>query len=99
MAFQWFEIAALAGDKGAQGGMGICYSTGEGRDVDREKAFKWFELAADQKYAYAQDSLAFLYAKGLVVADPNSGVNFYKAIQLSFVRLGISYSTILLFAN
>ena len=64
MAFQWFEIAALAGDKGAQGGMGIGYTTGEGRDVDREKAFKWFELAANQGEPAAQANLGIHYENG-----------------------------------
>ena len=79
MALQWFEIAALAGDKGAQGGMGIYYSTGEGRDVDREKAFKWFELAANQGEPVAQANLGINYENGYGVdLDYDKAIFWYR---------------------
>ncbi|MDB4797262.1 sel1 repeat family protein [bacterium] len=79
MAFQWFEIAALAGHKEAQAIMGIGYTTGEAREVDREKAFKWFELAANQGDPASQVNLGINYENGYGVdLDIDKAISWYR---------------------
>ena len=75
---------ALAGDAGAQLGLGFAYDTGRGVVRNLDEAAKWYRLAADQGLAQAQHNLGVMYATGEgLPLDPAQAVGWYllAAIQ------------------
>lgn len=47
-AFHWYSLADEQGHAGAQTGLGLCYSTGDGTKRDKKKAIYWMQKAAEQ---------------------------------------------------
>jgi TPR repeat protein len=61
-AFRYWALAADQGYTSGEQGLGICYSYGQGTEVDLSKARYWFERAAAKGYQKAIDELALLDA-------------------------------------
>ena len=62
-AFRHYALAADQGYTSGEQGLGICYSCGQGTEVDLSKARYWFERAAAKGYQKAIDELALLDAQ------------------------------------
>lgn len=69
---------ALAGDAGAQLGLGFAYDTGSGVERNLAEAAKWYRMAADQGLAQAQHNLGVMYAQGNGLPfDPLQAIRWY----------------------
>ena len=60
----YFSRVLEAGHVIAQLNLGVCYTSGTGVEVDKQKAFKWFELAAKAGNIEAQCNLGICSANG-----------------------------------
>jgi TPR repeat protein len=63
-ALEWYEKAALAGEKEGWTRLGLCYETGMGITVDMARAVSCYEKAAALGSGPAQRKLASLYLQG-----------------------------------
>jgi TPR repeat protein len=55
---------AAAGDREAQFGLGLKYSTGDGTALDYAQAADWYRRAAEQSHGMAQFNLGVMYTEG-----------------------------------
>lgn len=55
---------ATAGDREAQFGLGLKFSTGEGAQQDYGQAAEWYRMAAEQSHGMAQFNLGVMYTEG-----------------------------------
>ncbi len=61
----WLNRLAKAGDSGAQLQVGLAYRDGRyGLTADATKGFYWLQQAANNGNAYAEDTVAEMYASG-----------------------------------
>ena len=71
--------AAKKGDVDAQCRIGLCYSKGDGVEIDAKKAVNWWRKAAEQGHAISQQFLGHAYEKGEgVTRDPSQAVYWYR---------------------
>ena len=75
-ALQWFEAAALQGNRKAMHALAIAYAEGQGTAKSSPEAVRWFSRAAGLGYVDAQFNLAVLYERGTGV--PQSLLDAYK---------------------
>lgn len=82
--FRFKQIAAEKGDAEAQYYLGIAYDSGDGVDLDHEKAVYWYQKSADQGNTDAMFSLAVSYDDGEgVEMDDEMAIYWYtKAAEL-----------------
>lgn len=64
IAKNWFEKAALKGQKVAMYNLGLLYINGWGVESNDQKAFEWFEKSAFIEYPEAMYNLGVLYSFG-----------------------------------
>lgn len=76
-AFNWFELAADAGDSYAVYRVGWLYSKGNGVTKNYERAAEYYQKAVDKGNVSAMNGLGYLYTNGLGVEK-----NYEKALQL-----------------
>ncbi len=78
-----FREAANKGDANAQYNLGLCYSKGDGVDLNQAEAVNWWRKAADQGLPIAQANLGACYAEGNGVDKNNATalVLFRKAAE------------------
>lgn len=79
VAFQWFERAALSGNRIAQYELGECYLDGKGEDKDIDKGLQLLLAAAEQEYADAQLSLGRYYQELAEIQHRKAHAMFLKA--------------------
>ncbi len=86
-AFQWFRIAAEAGNSEAQYHLGYCYLTGQGVRVDEQLAVKWFRKSSDQGDSRSEFHLGSCYENGWGVAlNLGEAKKYYQtALQQGFI--------------
>ena len=71
--------AAKKGDVDAQCRIGLCYSKGDGVEIDAKKAVNWWRKAAEQGHAISQQFLGRAYEKGEgVTKDSSQAVYWYR---------------------
>lgn len=63
-AFEYYAIAADAGESGAQYAAGHCYENGNGVQKDEKAAFEWYKKAAENGNADAMNALGIFYQYG-----------------------------------
>ncbi|MGP1502447.1 MAG: caspase family protein [Treponema sp.] len=63
-AFEYYAIAAEAGEGGAQYAAGRCYENGNGIQKDEKAAFEWYKKAAANGNADAMNALGIFYQYG-----------------------------------
>lgn len=63
-AFEYYAIAADAGESGAQYAAGRCYENGNGVQKDEKAAFEWYKKAAENGNADAMNALGIFYQYG-----------------------------------
>ena len=72
-------LLAIKGNAKEQGRVGFCYETGEGVEVDLQKAVEWYGKAAANGDAYAQLKLGICYATGSgVTKDESESIKLWK---------------------
>ena len=64
-AFHYFQLAAAQGNLEAITGLGMCYSHGNGCEINQEKANEFYKTAADMGLAQAQFNLGWKYHNGI----------------------------------
>lgn len=67
MDLEKLEMAANAGQAGAQALLGLCFLDGVGTSIDYSQALKWLTMAADNGSPRAKANLALMYQQGLGV--------------------------------
>lgn len=65
MDLKKLEVAAKAGQAGAQTLLGLCYLDGVGVAVNYSQAFQWLTMASENGAPRAQANLAVMYQQGL----------------------------------
>ena len=75
-ALQWYEAAALQGNRKAMHALAIAYAEGLGTAKSPSEAVRWFSRAAGFGYVDAEFNLAVLYERGDGV--PQSLLDAYK---------------------
>ncbi len=79
-AFEKFNEAATLSHPAAMFYAGVCYTNGEGTEVDNKKAFNMFRAAANGKNIAAMHNLANCYMQGLgTKANNNLALKWYTA--------------------
>ena len=63
-AMERLREAAEDGNAVAQGGLGVCYETGDGVSKDMAEAVRLYRLSADKGNMYAQNNLGLCYEYG-----------------------------------
>jgi len=66
-----FEQAAQLGNTNAMVDLGECYSSGDGRPQDENRALAWFQRAAEAGNTAGMVSLGGMYLLGVEGSDPN----------------------------
>ena len=76
----WLSRLASEGDSGAQLQVGLAYRNGRyGLTADAEKGLYWLKLAAENGNAYAEDTVATMYATGSgTPKDPAQAIIWWR---------------------
>lgn len=86
-AAKWMQIAAEAGEPKAAGQLGIMYVTGEGVEIDYNKAFYWAKKGSDAGDCTSMGILGALYENGIgTKTSTKKALSYYN----SSCKLGCS---------
>ena len=80
-AAKWSGIAAVLGHAAGQHALATMFATGQGVDLDYEKAMKWWHLATAQGEVRSIYNLGVMYSHGRGVAVDN--VEAYKWLHVA----------------
>ncbi len=87
-AFNWFEKAALAGNKYAQYSLGSLYYYGSGTEQSFENAFMWYKRSADKGNAYACYETAKMLRDGKGAdLDKGEAERYFKNAYNGFLKI------------
>ena len=97
-ALHYFQLAADAGDSGAQANLGYLYDGGPGVVQDYSAAARFYRLSADQNNALGQNNLADLFLRGLGVPQSYSDAFYWfeKSAQQSYTAAQIKLGFLLM---